>query len=296
MNPNDVMYQIISQKERIDQIYERLNPSERFFEPISLEMPRFSPSELGLIRAVSWFYIHYQEAGKVNVNFLREQLPNFSPDGNENLVAHVKLINDLRTYFQHNLDLNESRDRGMREYCENWFKQQCGVYSPIEDEDWLKCLVALLDEALAFFKALHNCIRKIREDEAREQILEQWRFQRKRFHPPHSFDKLIEISSSDMGRNDLDVKKFRDRYYQKWINQLQLLNGNYNFEVEARGLIEDALLNEGLRRIPINGNDIITGLGIEPGKEIGRLLELARNFFNENPKLTKEQLLDKLRS
>lgn len=259
-------------------------------------MPRFSPSELGLIRTVSWFYVHYQEAGKVNVKFLGEQLPNFNPDGNENWDAHVRLINQLRTYFQHNLDLNETRDRGMREYCENWFRQQCGVYSPIEDEHWLKCLVALLNEALAFFQALHDCIRKIREDEAREQILEQWKFQRERFHPPHSFDKLIEISSGDMGRNDLDVKKFRERYYQKWTSQLQLLNGSYNFEVEARGLIEDALLNEGLRRIPITGNDIITVLGIEPGIKVGRLLELARSFFNEDPKLTKDQLLDKLRS
>ena len=93
----------------------------------------------------------------------------------------------------------------------------------------------------------------------------------------------------------LEIIKFRERHYQKWTKYLQILNGKYDFEAEARSLIEDALLAEGLRHPPVNGKDIMDALNIPPGKEVGRLRQIAQNLYQGKPELEKDELLNMLR-
>lgn len=62
--------------------------------------------------------------------------------------------------------------------------------------------------------------------------------------PPHEFDRLISITAADMGHANIDIPRLRKRYYDRWIRELDIQQGTYDFEVEGRKLIEHALLVE----------------------------------------------------
>jgi hypothetical protein len=102
-DPASLMYQILRLRESIDRMASRLNGGEKVFREISLEMPKFVPAELGLLRTVSWFYVLYYEAGKVNVEFLREKFSTYNIDPRDDLSTHLRNTQHLRTFFQHNL-------------------------------------------------------------------------------------------------------------------------------------------------------------------------------------------------
>jgi hypothetical protein len=298
VNPEELMYNILVLKEAIDRVTSKLDGIEGIetgvFSELSLPMPRFSPAELGFLRMVSWLYVLYNESGKINVDFLSERFSAYELDPDGELSAHRRTVQQLRTFLQHNLDPGEPHNRRIQEACEDWFRCHCGTPHPGTEEQWRSCLVVLLGEALSFFEALQKCIRCIEQDESHEQIAQSWDFRRKRYHPPHQFDRLISIVSADMGRESLDVVRLRKRFYDKWAKELQSLQGNYEFEVEARKLIEHALLHETTGVLPITGYDIMEKFGISPGPQVGQILRQARSLYNVNP-CSRDDLLEQLR-
>ena len=84
------------------------------------------------------------------------------------------------------------------------------------------------------------------------------------------------------------------RFYTEWVKELELLQGNYDFEVEARKLIEHVLLQKMIPVLPITGQDIINEFNVVPGPIVGQLLEKARNIYNNEP-CSRDELLEKLR-
>jgi len=294
-DPASLMYEIFRLREEIDRMAARLNQSTPIFSSLSMPMPKLTPPELGLLRAVSWFYVLYYEVGKVNVEFLNERLSAYNLDLEQKVANHLHTVEQLRTFFQHNLDPSRPHDRKIQEDCEQWFQNQCKTYEPRNNEHWQGCLIGFPHEAHSFFVALQKCIHCIEQDESREQILRDWDFRRNRYHPPYEFDELISIVAADMGRGALDHVRLRKRFYDKWIKELQLLQGDYDFKVEARKLIEHVLLNETTAVLPITGNDIMQEFSIPPDQQVGQLLELARNLHNADPYLSHADLLEKLR-
>jgi hypothetical protein len=293
-SPAALMYDIVQKQDEIDRLCARLTNGRVVFADTSLEKPKLKPAELGVLRAVSWFYVLYNEAGKVNVRFLSDRLHVYELDPDGQLSNHLTLVDRLRTYFQHNLDPAKPRDRDIQEFCVRWFTEQCGTSEPNGEDHWLACLRGFLMEALAFVDALSKCIREIERDESREQILQDWEFRRSRYHPPHEFDALIFKVATDMGRSTLDVVRFRKRFYDKWTQELSTLQGDYSFEIEARKLIEYTLLNETLSVLPITGQDIIDAFDeVEPGPKVGKLLEAAKALYEAEP-CSREELLEKL--
>ncbi|MEW5958972.1 MAG: hypothetical protein AB1801_14665 [Chloroflexota bacterium] len=295
-DPASIMYTIIQKKEAIDRMSMRLNNGHAVFKDVSLEKPKLVPAELGLLRVVSWFYVHYYEVGKVNVDFLSNYLGVYGLDPTGKLSQHLILVDRLRTYFQHNLDPSKPRDRDIQQFCEEWFKSQCGTLEPDKDTEWVKCLLSFLQEGLEFFDSLLKCIRGIEQDESQEQILHNWHIRRSRYHPSHEFDQLIYKVVTDMGRDSLDVVKFRNRYYERWVKEIDSLQGDYDFNFEARRLIEYTLLSDTMAVLPITGDDILNTFNtIEPGPKVGRLLQEARKIYENHP-CTKEELLKQLES
>ena len=126
-------------------------------------------------------------------------------------------------------------------------------------------LVSLLSEALSFLDALCQCIRGIENDESQQMIVQEWTIRLRRYHPPYEFDTLISKVASDMGRDTIDPVRVRERYYGKWTNDLSLLQGEYEFDVEARRLIEHTFLTETAAIIPITGEDVMEVFDIPPG-------------------------------
>jgi hypothetical protein len=192
-DPASLMYEISRLREEIDRIASKLNQGVGVFSSLSIPMPKFTPAELGLLRTVSWFYVLYYEVGKVNIEFLSERFSAYSLDSEQKIDNHLHRVQQLRTFFQHNLDPSKAHDRKIQEDCEQWFQGQCKTYEPRNEEHWQNCLIGFLYEVHNFFIVLQKCIHCIEQDESREQILRDWDFRRKRYHPPHEFDRLIAI-------------------------------------------------------------------------------------------------------
>lgn len=208
---------------------------------------------------------------------------------------HPILVNSLRTYLQHNLSSNNEHSIEVKRTTEKWLIRICGTPVPEGEEIWMVALSGLLKESLDFLQGILGCVRKIENDDLRDKLIEDWLYQRGRYHPPHEFDKLISEISADMGRDGIDPVKFRKKHYDEWISELKLCKSGYDFPVEARRLIERALLDKNEPILPITGNDIIEKLGIPPGPRVGEYLERARHVYASFP-CKAEELLRRLDS
>ncbi len=295
MNPEGLMYQVVGRVDEINRVSSRLIESNyQAFEPASLEMPRLEPAELGFLRSVSWLFVMYYEVGKVGVGFLASRLSAYGLDPNGKLEGHRRLVQQLRTFLQHNLNPRKRHDRTIQEACELWLREQCGTAVPGTNGHWEKCLQGLLKEAHEFLGGLLEALRGIEGDESRDEICRDWQFRIQRYHPPEAFDGLILKVANDMGRENIDPARLRVAFYEKWNQELALLAAGYEFEIEARKLVEHALLTATTPALPITGRDIMDTFNISPGPQVGELLARARQIYDSEP-CSRETLLIRLR-
>jgi hypothetical protein len=253
------------------------------FRQTSLDTPPLSPAELGFLRVVAWLYVHYHEVGLVGVKFLSGLFDAYEVVRPEAHRRHMRQVAQLRTYLQHNLDPGKPRDREIQTESEQWFQESCGSHLPAGEDQWERCLEALLQEAHDFLGGCVATIRGIEQDEGRDDVVAQWTFRARRHHAPEAFDRIVSETASDLGREHLDVVRFRKRFYDRWIEALALLDGEYDFAVEGRRVVESSLLTEGVPVLPITGTDVMTEFGLPPGPQIGHLLERARSLFDDGP-------------
>jgi hypothetical protein len=213
-----------------------LSDAPGIVDRVSHRTPKLQPPELGFIRTASWLFVLYFEAGRVNRQYLQGLLQVYGLDNGAHR-GHSQLIQAMRTYLQHNLNIEEAHDKNIISLCNSWFAAKCGTAVPDLDEEWLRCLCEILVESADYLEALDSCLRNSEKDESKVAICEQWLFRRRRHHEPHQFDELITVVATDLGRDRLDPAAFRKRYYDRWISQLQLLSSGYDVAVEGRKLI-----------------------------------------------------------
>jgi hypothetical protein len=294
-NPEQLMYQIVGKAEEINALaIALLTDRPGAFEPISQRMPKFVPAELGFLRLVSWLYVLYLEAGKVSVPYLSQRFDAYGLDPGGNIRRHLSTIQKLRTYTQHNLDSEETHDKGTIQDCQIWFSAQCETAVPDSESEWNRCVMGLPLESLGFLEVLLTLLRLIEKDESRVVICSDWRFRRDRYHSPHEFEAIAPKVASDMGNDSIDAARLVRRNYDRWAQCLRAFSSGYNFETEARKLIENAILTDLVNLMPITGQDIIREFNLEPGAIVGRLLGEARKLYQQEP-CTREQLLERLK-
>jgi len=290
--PVVLMYEIIATREKINRLSFSLNDFYVFGNQ-SLSIPCFVPSELGFLRTVSWLYVVLNEVGKIDIKYLKTKFVVYNLESKASISNFPQLVGSLRTYLQHNLNPEEDRNLAIQKFCEQWFSEQCKTPIPEDEEHWQRCLIGLLKEANIFFITILKCIRCVEADDSKTEILFDWKSRRERIHPPHDYDRLIELVIKDIGRDDLDIVRLRNRFYVEWEKELQIRNGLFDFNVEARKLIEHAILFKHTNVLPLTGHDIISILGIQPGPEVGKILEEARVLFYEE-RCSREELLARL--
>lgn len=181
MSPQNSMLSILDRFNKINMISLRFNPHKfDVLGKVSLPVHQLNPYELGFYRATSWLYALYFESDRVNVDFLCAQLAAYNIEQDD---GHSRIVQQMRTYFQHNLDPTREQNRMIQLTCEHWFQKQCQAHAPSPSKQWGICLQHLLGDALIFLTALRDCVRCIEQDERRENILQQWLFRRQRYHP-----------------------------------------------------------------------------------------------------------------
>jgi hypothetical protein len=243
---------------------------------------------------VSWSYALYEECGRINVRFLKERFVTYGLDAST-ASRHLENVQNLRTILQQHLNSSLEHDTGIETECAKWYREACGTAVPAGDAHWESGLRALLIEGIDFLKLLCACIREIEKDDAREGILMSWEKRITRYHGPHEFDRIIEIAANDLGRDSLDAVRLRKRFYDKWVKELDNLADGYDFEREARRLVEHTLLSDLIPVLPITGDDIVREFGIQPGEAVGEFLRKARCVYDETP-CSREELIGRLKS
>lgn len=284
------MYQILKLKNEINNLVSDIEDIYFVFDDVSLEIPAFLHPEIGFLRVTSWMYVLYFESGKVNIDFLCELFEAYNIDETKEKQLHLTYIHDLRTFLQHNLNYEHEHDITINKNCKLWFRNNCKTSAPSTKEQWENCLKSILNESIEFLKSLRSCIQNIEIDDSYEQIISQWVFRRKQYHPPHEFERIIELTANDMGRENINAKKLCNKYINDWRKELELLKVDYDFDFEVRRRVENVLMND--VQLIVTGKDIIE-CGIQPGPEIEKYLKKAELIYkNSEQRHSKEELLN----
>ena len=280
---NQLMLELISYRDSINTLAASILPGNMLvFPPLNIKVPSLNQAELGFLRLVAWLYAHYVETGRAHLQFVMELLPGFGIDPGESAGQHYELVNGLRTYCQHVLNCNRDHDAEIVNRCQTWFRKVCGTAVPIDDSPhWSSALKALLEEARVFLQVIFQCMQAI-EASRDENLTAQWHFRVTHYRAPAEYDELISQVAGDMGRS-LNAVSLRNRYFQRWNNYLASLQHSFDFNDEARRLIEYAILSEPALTLPISGKDIMDHFSIEPGPEVGRLLSRAKTIYAAAP-------------
>ena len=260
--------------------------SESFPSPSSA-----SCSEAGFLKSVAWYYILYYETGRRDLEFLFNYFNTYQIDITRSSHSHYRIVHNLRTAFQHGLSLDDDHDSEIQQGAIQWISSKCGTENPSTDKEWSDCVTMLNSEAQQFLLYLTEVIVAISRDKFKDDILREWEFRVNRYRPPHEYDRLIQIVASDMGQEHLNPVNLRNKYYESWTKELSLRTGNFDFEIEARKLIERELIQNPV--LPIIGPDIITRFGITPGPAVGKALAVAKKLYSTQP-CSKEDLLNQL--
>jgi hypothetical protein len=258
-----------------------LGRGELLFSPNSLSrvrIPTLADPELAFIRTVSWLYVQFIEAGGLNVRFLENRLRSYGVDPTD--TNFINLVICLRTYHQHNLDYDTEHDRAVGDACEEWFRKTCGTSVPNQPVHYELCLDRLIAGALEFITQCDTCLRGIESDRESDVVVDQWRRHRRLDFQPEEFDRVISTAANDLGMTQVDPVKLRRRFIDQWRAKLQTLSEDADVTLEARKLVEDALIKMEFALPPVTGADILA-LGVDPGPRVGELLRRARRWFED---------------
>lgn len=266
------------------------------FEDVHVLIPDPTRPESAFIRAISWLYCLYYEAGRVSFSFLRNLAVVHSISDENAHGQHFESVRCLRTEQHHNLGLAPP-DVATRLAAESWRRVACGTAVPASDVQWQACYDRVVEEALAFLHSMDRTVRLIErsEEETRCEYIKEWLRRLNRHYPAFLFDRIVDDAKFRLGQCALDTVAFRGRHIAKWRKHLDLLEDGFDFDAEATKLVEKALLDDNAAVIPISGQDVMQALAIGPGRQVGFYLEEARRCF-ESRKCSREELIDHLRS
>lgn len=260
------------------------------FDELHVILPDPTSPEPGFLRAISWLYCLYFEAGRVSLTFLRRLGEAYLLIDRTLTEKHIEAVRCLRTELHHNLGFADS-DLDARTAAEGWRRRACGTAFPRTSDQWMACYSSIVNDAYKFLGTIDTIVRRIESDgDAAQQHLEDWLRRLDRNWNAASFDRLIDDAKYRLAREALNTVAFRNRYVEKWRKQLELLEDGFNFDFEATRLIEKTLLDEDSIVLPITGRDLMEILEIQPGPQVGVLLAEARRYFDVH-RCSKEALL-----
>ena len=263
------------------------------FDELHVLLPDPMSPEPSFIRATSWLYCLYFEAGRVSLTFLRRLGEAYALVDRETSDQHVEAVRCLRTELHHNLGSTDS-DLATRTAAESWRRQACGTALPQTPEHWRGCYKRIVNDSHTFLDGVNTVVRRIESDgDGAQQHTDDWLRRLERNWAEAEFDPLIDNSKYRLAREALNTVAFRNRHVDKWRQHLDLLEDGFDFEFEATRLIEKTLLDEDSVVLPITGADVIENLGVKPGPAVGALLEEARRHF-EVRRCNRDELLTHL--
>lgn len=203
------------------------------FEDMNLLHPDPERAEPAFIRATSWLYCLYFEAGRVSITFLRRLGEAYALVNRELSDQHMETVRCLRTELHHNLGFADS-DQDGRSAAGSWRRAACGTALPKTDQQWTSCYERFVSSAQGFLSGLDEVVRRVEADGRRAQEhIEEWKRRLNRAWPAADFDWVIDDAKYRLAHEALNTVAFRNRHIDQWRKQLDLLDDGFDFEFEA---------------------------------------------------------------
>ncbi len=260
---------------------------------LTVTFPAHDRNESSFLRLVAWGYVLLFEVGRISIPYLL-QLPNLhSRDEGFDGEAVRELVRSLRTWCFHNLDEESARDRGTLRKVNRWLDQMRVKITPDDDFAWQRCTQKLCEEIGQLVKHCQGAAETVlTSPEDGKDAVEDLQFRIQREWPAHEFDKIVSDAVVRLGVK-IDPRSFRETRLSKWQRYLKSLPESDDPVSLMARMIERDLLDLTADLLPIDGNDVMRGLEIEPGPKVAEALTKARELLKIGVR-DPEQLLDYL--
>ena len=256
----------------------RIFVGERALEEITIQAP-VNDDEASFLRLVAWSYVLVFEAGRVAIPFLI-RLPSGLETHQSELQSTYDLVHDLRTWSFHNLSFTSVRELEMSRRTTLWFIDNSGSSPPNTIGGWRNCFKSLCADVCAIVSHCKTVFESVlTETEYKATVIGDLKRRVDRNWPAYKFDELVTDAVTRIGQT-LNVPRFRQSRLAKWKNYLQTIPENDDPDALIIRLIERDVLDHFGSVLPIDGNDIIMALGLDPGPAVGEALRDARRLHS----------------
>lgn len=265
---------------------------ENALDEIHVRPPAGEDDEASFMRLVNWTYVLLFEAGRVAIPYLMKlQGSTAIPLGT--IKEARTIVHDLRTLISHNIGFSSGREAAISRRISQWFLSLCNSTEPRDAHAWRRCFNGLCREVGKIVKHCQSTLELIVGDEDDMDAIDDLK---RRVDRSWSTDRLDALVRDVCVRLSLriDVPKFRSSRLSEWKNFLDTVPEEDDPERAVIRIIERDLLNHVSDILPIDGRDVMSALDLEPGPEIGRALQHARELFRAGIRY-RSQLLEGLK-
>ncbi len=251
--------------------------SEDAISEISVHPPA-SDDEASFLRLIAWSYVLIFESGRVTIPYLLK-LPSREDHSQADLQSARDLVHDLRAWHFHNLGYSTERSIAISRKVNKWFIKSCGANPPKDRKGWRSCFECLCAEVSAVLTQCQDALELAMAESGNENhIIDGLKYRLDRNWQAARFDEIVSDVTTRIGQT-LDVPRFRQYRLEKWREFFETIPKHDDPEAAIVRLIERDVLNHFESMLPIDGNDIIDVIGLEPGPDVGDALSNARRLY-----------------
>ena len=274
----------------------RANVSVHALGDLNIRPPSGFADEASFLRLTAWCFSLLFEVGRYSVPFLLDLNTNAAAaTASETHKASRRNVQQLRTFMSHNLGFEEGHDMAIRREVSEWFVQTCGSAFPASADHWSKCFTRLAEDVCG---VIRHCSEQLSfvlaSPEDRELIIEELRRRLRRALQPHEFDQMVEDSAARLGQR-INARAFRQSRISGWQAYLAAQPDDADPKLELERMIDGQVVDHFRSQLPVRTEEIIDALGLDPGPDVGKAVEIARRLFSEGA-VEKQDLLVALRA
>jgi hypothetical protein len=259
---------------------------------VNSRLPSGLNDEASFLRLTTWSYILLYEVGRVSIRYLLKIPPMSEGSSIQKTKSEktVETVHCLRTWFFHNLDLEDEKRKKVTE----WFLDNCKNIVPKENTHWEKCFVCLCAEMIELVRYCSEVFSlSIAAEEDRNIFLKDFQRRLNRNWAVHEFDEIISDVLSQIG-GDLKVVSFRNNNLSTWRNYLESLPEGANLQNGMTRVIERDVINHLNSVLPITSKQIMEALNIDPGPKVKKAISHARQI-HENGVQDPDKIIENLK-
>jgi hypothetical protein len=261
-----------------------------FFKPNQFSISSTHSPELCFYKTVAYSYVLFRESGKSVDYFLKNRKGNYP--GSKTYTDDVSL---LRTFLFHRME-----DKRISK-VEAFFDKRCNKKKPENEDDWEKCCAYILNNLNEIVKKSNEICEEINNDpEKAKDTIAQWQRLVHREHTSYETEMVFNTIKKELGLDNLQFKDLynkeekdlneKEKIHESISNKIKLLDDGYNFEQEARKVIEPILLKYKACPLTLDDLDFIAD-------EKDRIDILFKShIYYESNSCSKEDLLEAIKN